>query len=301
MNFNDTLSAFEKTLFTSVEKPNIRTRPNAFRCSALPLCPVKFCLTELQHNGRVPEIDNIGLDVYAGIGTHLHTVLQKWSGYHGKLYGDWEIKKEKRKIVNDKDYVRSYTKTIRGTIGPVVDEVTGQEYTYKELTIKCPHTGLTGHIDGLIPYKDGYIIIDFKTSSTEKIAKMTTPPLNYQAQINAYWYFLEKFGPYDEEEKQYYPKLKIYGTALFFLSRDNPFSDTGRKMFIAKKLDEEMVMRELDNYRRAQKALKNKNYEGIVDHRLCKDRDTVNEQGCEYSVLGCAVSSKKLLKNIEEL
>jgi hypothetical protein len=295
---NDCLKSFERKLLESTDRETGKTRPNQFRCSALPICPLRWVATELLNQGKIPEKENLSLDIYAGIGTQLHSVLQKWGGFKGLLYGDWELTREIKKEIEGKTYSRKSTKTIKSKLGPITDE-SGQPYTYKELVVRHPKTGLSGHVDGLVPYLDGYIIVDFKTSASSKLLEMNSPPINYHTQVMAYWYLLSKFGPWDEQLNEFREPLIIYGTVIFFLGRDNPMKDT--KMFVNKVLDKNLVLEQFKLYRMAQEALATKKFSDVIQNRSCHTKQEVLDSWCEFGILGCGVGNKKVAQNLKDL
>lgn len=296
---NDCLKAFERKLLESTDRETGNTRPNQFRCSSLPICPLKWVATELINDGQIPERENIRQDIYTSIGTEIHTVLQHWGGYKGLLYGDWELETEIQKEFEGKIYSRIAKKTIRDKVGPVKCEKTGRLYKYKELVVKHPKTGLSGHVDGLVPFEDGFIIVDFKTAASSKLAEMLRPPINYHTQVMAYWYLLSKFGPYNEKTQDWREPLKIHGTVIFLLGRDNPIKDT--KMFVSRTLDKELVFDQFKIYKMIQEALKTKNYGEVIAHRLCHSKAEVVESWCEHGILGCGVGNKKVAQNLKDL
>ena len=295
---NDCLKSFERKLLESTDRETGKMRPNLFRCSSLPLCPLKWVATELLNQGKIPEKENLSLDIYAGIGTQLHSVLQKWGGFKGLLYGDWELNLDEWRKIDGKSFCHKSKKIIKNKLGPILSSE-GKPYTYKELVVKHPKTGLSGHVDGLVPYKDGYIIVDFKTSASSKLAEMLTPPLNYHTQVTAYWYLLSKYGPWDEEDEEFREPLKIYGTVIFFLGRDNPMKDT--KMFVNKVLDKQLVINQFKLYRMAQEALASKKFNEVIQNRSCHTKQEVLDSWCDFGILGCGVGNKKVAQNLKDL
>ena len=296
----DTLEQFEKSLFSWEDKEE-KKRNLSFRASGLPLCPVSWVMNRKVYDKETSSKENASLLYFTGVGTSVHTILQTIGGKGSLIYGDWVLTTPKRKIIDGKTYSRTTHTYKRGCLGPVVDKK-GREYAYQELAVKCPKSGLSGHIDMLIPHKDGYIVGDFKTSSLTKISTMEESPTGYYSQIMAYWYLLSKVGPYSEETKKYRKPLKIYGAVIYFINRDNPFSLESNRMFLYDTLDESPYKKSVKSYLLAEKVLERYSEEGvknIVKRRLCKDRQTALESGCSYCVLGCN-DDKKIMKSLKE-
>ena len=293
------LEEFEKSLFSWQGEET--TRPFSFRASGLPLCPVSWLLNRKIYNRELPNKENSSLLYFTGVGTSVHEILQKIGGRASLMYGDWVLPVTKRKIIDGKTYSNTEMKYKRGCIGPVKDKQ-GREYNYQELAVKCPKSGLSGHVDMLIPYKDGFIVGDFKTSSLAKINTLDESTVNYYSQIMTYWYLLSKVGPYSEETRKYRKPLKIYGALIYYINRDNPFNLENNKMFVYQTLDANPYKKSVKSYLLAEEVLKNTTTEGleaIAKRRLCKDRQTALESGCTYCVLGCN-DDKRILKSLKE-
>jgi hypothetical protein len=293
------LNDFEQTLLKKSEE-QAEPKKQSFRCSQLPICPVKWVMGEFVHGGMIPTANTFGTDWFAGFGTIAHLALQKWSAFHGMAYGDWECTHFNRKIVNGKEWRSKNTIIIRDQLGPVKCPKCGKQMIYKELELRNPETGLTGHVDLLIPYKDGFIIVDFKTAGTEKIHELIKPAIEYHNQVQHYWYELETYGAYDWKKKQHRGKLKIYGTAIFYVQRDNPFSDKdGTKVFLCKELDKNLINRNFSNFNIANQAIENGQFEKVVAGRLCKNRVDLKID-CPYNSIGCGLGDAKVISNLKE-
>ncbi len=303
-NIHNVLQDFESKLLRHSNIKLDTYKPQQFRGSGLPICPLRWALVEILNDNKVQEESSLGLDFFAGFGTILHSSLQRWSGFHGKIYGDWEYHHEYFKKIDGKIWKRVKTEVVKNKLGPVKTK-DGKDMIYREFTVKHPDTGLTGHVDCLIPYKDGFIVLDYKTSSANKIIEMEEPPINYHNQIHTYWYLLENYGPVDlgDERKgipdKYRRPLKIYGSVIFMISRDNPFAKDGTKMFLAEENDTESVLANFKNYKRAKKAVKTKKFDAVIEHRTCTCK--ADTEGCEFAVLGCGLDSERVKKAVKDL
>jgi hypothetical protein len=149
----------------------------AKRASNFPVCPRAYHIYRRLPVEHRPFKDESFISEAATLmGTALHTVIQKWMGIHGELYGNWVCLDCKR-IRRHKYGIQSCSKC-------------GQEMWYKEYAIvpskKYP---FSGHLDGLLRIGRKRYLVDFKGSSIEKIkrrARMGRPEEKHYYQTNAY-------------------------------------------------------------------------------------------------------------------
>jgi len=293
----DKLNKQEQVLLASERETEI-LRKNWFRCSGLPLCPVGWCLMKLLYPNGAPEVESFSLSWFAGLGTTAHSALQKWDGWNGHIYGDWKCVHVKRKVIHGKSWKREHVVRVKNKVGPVFCPKCGRLMQYEELLVRSPNGELTGHVDALVPFKDGFYVKDYKTSSKFKCKEMKKPPGNYVEQVNAYAYMLSKFGPWDEQEKKFRKKLKIYGTIIEFIQRDNPFEKSyGIKQFLNKGFDEDVYLENMRLYKIAERALKTGKFKKVSRLGICSSRE--DAEGCEFASIGCP-NKDKILASLKE-
>ncbi len=180
--------------------------------SSFPLCGLRMWYEQqvrpLPDDMEQVVIDEeFGGDYYCNVGTLFHSIIQKWLGRGKKIVGNWKC----HHVVNG---IKCTGK--RGFSTNPECPKCGTEMRYYELGV---HFGkyTVGHTDGVFLFKGKYYVIDYKTSSTEKIVehertKKVFPYLSNLAQIKSYCFYLE----------QQYPGLEISGYMLIYISRDSP-------------------------------------------------------------------------------
>lgn len=255
-----------------------------FRSSGLPICALKLLYQHLVDGGKVERKETLSYEYYTKIGTLIHSLFQDYLGRMGQLWGNWE--NHKKEVIQHSFY-------------PNI----GEDCEYKELIVKDPISGLTGHVDGLLPLDENeseFLLIDFKTSSIEKLKKLKDSPKNYYYQLHVYWSLLEKYGPFFNGEFQ--KPLKIKGACLYFISRDNPFKDA--KAIVYTTNDTSCLEYTNANYFLYQDFLKCKNrteesieiIKKIILSRLGKtDRELKDCGDCKFKTLGCVGLDKKII------
>lgn len=126
---------------------------------------------------------------------------------------------------------------------------------YNELHLEDPITGFGGHADAVIPYGDGYFLLDFKTKNPKKLRGIKLVD-EYRFQVAAYKYFLIR-APHN---------LKILGSAVAYFSRED------RPSFqILEIPPDELADLEFDRFRRQRIATVTAAETGDVSqvHKLC--------------------------------
>jgi hypothetical protein len=130
---------------------------------------------------------------------------------------------------------------------------------YEEVEVIEPTTGLSGHIDGITRCSvdsDDLLVFDYKSIGIRGLRDDDLPyPYNVQ-QINAYAVLLARIF-----------NLPIKEIGLVYVARDNP---TNFKIWRSKNIIEGELDIHLENWVKAQKMLKSKNYMGIQKIRLCR-------------------------------
>jgi len=170
-----------------------------FTGSALPYCPTRDALQKcFESVGQAPARNTSFMEqIRMDMGNAVHTTLQNTMGVTGQLFGDWYCRKCKQTI--------GWTK-----VGPIFH--CGRAAQYQEMKVRDEDSGFVGKVDGLIPYNNGYILVDFKTKETHVLKNIQTIDHHYRAQIFAYKYLLTK-PPFN---------LPITLQAVIYVSRENP-------------------------------------------------------------------------------
>lgn len=174
-----------------------------FRASGLPACPLQHVWYRFDRElDSLPgRRESFAKDFYTEIGTAVHTVVQRWLGRLGVLYGDWLCPKCK--------------KLYRGNLGTVTCEC-GAETVYEELSFDGKPSG---HCDGLIklgdltPGEKDFAVLEVKTTSERRlneVIKPQGPPLNYRLQATNYTHRLQQLG------------FNLVGVMFLFVPRDSP-------------------------------------------------------------------------------
>lgn len=162
------------------------------RASQLPFCPLAFFI-ERATKGLRGSMDLLG-SYYTSVGTAVHEVMQTHLGRTDQFLADWHC-------------------PICGKWHRLCTQPNCCDHpsTYHELHIKNKY--IVGHIDAIfIDSKGKKWILDFKTTSLAGAPKKKKDPgASYIEQIECYAWSVYK---------QY--KIKVAGTILCFLPRDNP-------------------------------------------------------------------------------
>jgi hypothetical protein len=167
-----------------------------FRGSSLPYCAVRDALHQCQSSIKAQPVRRTQLkqQYTMDIGTLVHKHIQRILGAQGRLFGKWECQV-------------CGAKTTEPSVGPFA--CCGRPCDYVELRVSHP-SGFGGTVDALIPYKEGFILGDFKTKEKKKFPDIPFNK-NYRSQVFAYKYVLSR-PPYN------YP---ILGQALIYIARDD--------------------------------------------------------------------------------
>lgn len=227
----------EKT-FSTDKKPSA-----AARCSMLShFCPVAFTVSQIQ--GVVEE--SMSKDFYCEIGTATHSVVQKWLGVSGFLYGHW---------VCSKCGIH-----VHEGFGPV--KHCSEYCTYQEYQLSWDI--LSGHCDGILMEDDEFYILELKTISLNGLKErieQDSPYLFHSAQANMYAFMGQKIG---------LPK-PLVGYAVIYIARDNP---NKFKVFKHKGVDFNKIRETVKLYKEAQRMLQNGVFENITRYCLETELDT---------------------------
>ena len=206
-NVNAYMRGCYNSLFNKTRKVITGVRDRNLVCSLPVTCEVLTAYQMLVPHNLI--IEEWGYDYYGGVGTLAHSILQKWLGRVGMLFGVWKCPEKdcKYEKLTYKPYKYSCPKHKR----PLV---------YKEFYVEDKSTGLRGKCDGLIvmPNPKKVIVTDFKFVDGEIVKQIQREDLDvtgslYYEQVNTYASLLK------EHEKTM--GVTLWGTSLWFIDRGN--------------------------------------------------------------------------------
>ena len=200
--------------------------------------------------GDLIKVDKTFLDdYYEKIGLAVHNVIQRWLAKTGILYGKW----------------RCHGRPKLG-VGPFKCSRCGKTMTYVELELR--DGGLIGRPDAILVYKDGYFILEFKTTSLLNLDSDNLPYPSHVNQANSYSIMLEKTGK------------KVYGFSVVYIARDNPRS---YKYFVTERSGFDYSLHEMNLrlFEEALQMLKTGNFSSC--RKLCEDGKP--DPNCKYRYL----------------
>ena len=151
-----------------------------FQASELPACPLQHVWYSFdRHLDRLPRRRQTFIgDYYTTVGAAVHTVIQRWLGRLGVLYGDWRC----RKCGN-----------VQRQLG--TPECCGRESDYRELAFDGPPAG---RCDGLLRLgdDDSYTLLEIKSTSRKRLEAMAKHgvPLSYELQATVYMHEARQAG-----------------------------------------------------------------------------------------------------------
>ena len=213
------------------------------RSSALShFCQIAFMIPWIE---RKPEDEHFTKDFYCGIGTAVHSSLQKWMGFKSHLYGKWKCPE--------------CCKIVKEGFGPVIHYNTRCNFlcTYEEYDLSWK--GLTGHCDGIIIIDNKCYILEFKTISLEGLRrhiKTNEPDEFHSNQVNMYVLMGQKLAlPYP-----------LVGAVIVYIARDNPKKHAA---FLKEGVNFRDVQEALRQYKQAGQMVASGNFKDVV--RRCKN------------------------------
>jgi hypothetical protein len=130
------------------------------------------------------------------VGSLVHRHVQKRMGPGGKLWGNWECLRCKKKVEQQ--------------VGP--HTCCGDLMEYEEIRIKSAIHDFAGTVDALLYYPElsGFVLCDFKTKEKKKFSKIEVDK-SYRSQVFAYKYVLVR-PPYS---------FPIVGQCIVYIARDD--------------------------------------------------------------------------------
>jgi len=268
------LSGFLNINLTS-KKTYVNPRPMSFRASGLPVCPTYIAL-EKRKKKRQSELFNFRKDYILSYGTFTHSIVQKWLGLSGILYGKW-LCTQTGKIYPKPQYSKTVQQWLddpntdpklkykkksdwSGCFGPMISP-NGQPMEYVEYQVYHP-SGFSGHCDGIILWRNTMYPIDFKTSTKEMIKKYFEEkgiPHNYKEQLNSYCYLLR--SPL---------KMKFKRGLIVFIDRASIDANWTVMQF---KSDDEMFENTVKSYKETQSLIKDKKWKQLSNMGICEEKE----------------------------
>lgn len=256
---------YRKQFNTTRNLPVDPKRITELHPSSFPFCPIKTWYNWCMEGDLATVFEEpSSMRYYTEIGTAFHTMIQSTLGRGGKMLGDWVCPNCKHEVKLSHKHKCPKCKS---------------NMDYEELGV-VHGDRIVGHCDGLFKWGDGYVVIDYKTTSIkalEKHAKLhnVLPYKHNVAQIESYCYLLAK---------QY--GIKIVGWCLMYCSRDNPqykHLGTGSLLTLQRKkaIAERMDLYDTQ-YTTILKAATLKDLSSCVATKPCKVKADLKHMESEY-------------------
>ena len=260
------------------EKP---LKKNLFRASSLPLCPMKLAFDTLRPaSSRV----TFSGDFYTSVGTAVHETLQKWFSLSGTLFGKYKCPQCSQL------YPKGCTlEDNKATLGPVYCSCTKSKNlcSYVELApYGIDHApGFTGHVDGVALINGKYTILEFKTTSTAKVAlrRKSGPDPKHITQATAYRSVMPKF--LNIKESKWHDDILI-----IYYDRANPKNN----VVLCVPYEYDNFQDEVDTFVKTLRLVKSKRYWKIKGK--CEKQS--DEQYCPYNAMCFSPQSDRLIDSI---
>lgn len=241
-------------------------REYRFRASSLPYCQLRHVWSKLSKDAkRTPkQVRTYTGDFYLEVGTAIHTVIQRWLGRLGYLYGFWKC----------------HNKFCSGSeVGPLLGEQTCEKcknkMVYEEFVLRDDKSSFSGHTDGLIKPpgldlpENKYVVLEVKSigeSGMDKVRREGIPE-HYQLQASAYAALIPRCLGYE-----------VDSVLFLFVSRADP-----RKMLPVwwnkVKKSGNIFDTTVEDYLASLASLDSGDYEGLSG--ICINKG--DQQWCEYS------------------
>ena len=201
-------------------------------------CQIRFMLTWIECK---KEEDSFTKGFFCDIGTTVHSLVQKWLGLKGYLYGLWKCP--------------VCEKIAKEGFGPIRC-CKGNLCVYEEYSLIWQE--MTGHCDGLLLINNKFYILELKTISVRGFnerCKLENPIDYHYNQVNMYTLMGQKLElPYP-----------IVGGVVLYVQRDNP---SKYKAFPQKGIDLKKVQNTIKNYKLAKHMVFTGKFKNII--KKCK-------------------------------
>ena len=307
----------EQFIFSSLKKASYKEpfRDYRFTGSALPICPrcVALSCTPPFANSSTPRQEAI-----VGNGTLNHSIIQKWLGSTGILFGKFKNNKgvitptpqykiisyeeEKNLIAKGKtppkyDYKKYDWK---GTRGPLYNS-DGSPMEYIEWRVYDPDCGFTGLIDAVIkmPEWENYALADFKFVGDYTFNKFKNEGIAedaaYRYQLNAYRYCVEgKFQnqngkPIELSDKMYLIVFKENFLRTF---------DESSLQIIPLKFEPDLYLEQKELYLKVQKKIKKQDIKYFTSSKSSMCETEADCGFCNGKYVCFAPNSKEQITNL---
>jgi hypothetical protein len=268
-------------------------KPDRFfflRPSGFPYCGLRKLLTAPKQltEGETSELAG---GYFTAVGTAAHTTFQSHIGRNQFIVGNWKCNE-----------CGKFTKFHTFRLCKC-----GSKPVYEELEVKYKNT-VVGHLDGLVKIKMGdrwiYIVIDYKTATTSKIAKGRTDDT-----VFPYAYNVQQIKRYVVLLELCY-NIKVHGWALIYLNRDVPLGEKNRNIVYVTvpESEKKALKREMDEWvkthRMVLRAHSLKHFKEIEARKLCSSaHDYRTNWMNDYSkcpIEPFCFDSKRLERKIDE-
>lgn len=201
-------------------------RKSQIRTSSVPICPKWFILD----NANPVFEESYGMDFYTGIGTSIHSTVQKWFPFSSPLimFGNW-------KCLNPDCGKIAYRK-----LGPLKCKNCGADTGYEEFSMRFIDAPISGHSDGILldidPDMAQFIndhgfshldlkknieawVLELKSSGTHRIMQKNEKGADARHKLQAGMYSVG----FDKILKQKYGfPIDVKGYVIKYLGRDIP-------------------------------------------------------------------------------
>lgn len=307
----------EQFIFNNLKKNSYKEPLKEYRFtgSAFPICPRVVALSGTKPFARssTPKQEAI-----LGNGTLNHSIIQKWLGNAGILFGKFRNNKgvitpfpqfkqvsreEEYKIIDSGKLPPKYdAKKYNwiGTKGPLYNS-DGSPMDYVEWRVYDEECGFTGLVDAVIrmPDWDNYAIADFKFVGDYTFDKYKNEGIDedapYRYQLNSYRYCLEgkmlniKEKPIELSDKMY---LIVFKENFLRTLNENDLQ------IIPLKFNPDMYLEQKELYLKTQKKLKNKD----IDF-FCKSKSAICETEsdcgfCPGKYVCFSPNNKEMIRNL---
>jgi len=224
-------------------------------------CQIRFMLTWIECK---KEEDSFMKGFFCDIGTVVHSLVQKWLGLKGYLYGLWKCP--------------VCEKIVKEGFGPIRC-CNGNLCVYEEYSLIWK--GMTGHCDGLLLINNEFYILELKTISVRGLqerCKLEEPIDYHYNQVNMYTLMGQKLElPYP-----------IVGGVVLYIQRDNP---SRYKAFPQKGIDLKKVQDTIRDYKLAKNMVLTGKFKNVIkkckkynDSPYCPYKGTCFREGLEEFV-----------------
>lgn len=234
-----------------------------FRGSGIPHCPLVWAAESQRTKPRVEE-RSFMLDYSAAHGSLVHSMIQKWLGFVGVMFGRWKCLKC-NKIFPEGDS--------KGILGPIHHCGSPCEYVEYEMKLGTDDASFSGHCDGVLLLSGKYVTLEMKERNTQVLTEVRsskTAKPNNVLQCTSYRYSLPD---------QLYPTVPKdmwhdY-VAVMYIDR----SDIRKHEVVMHPYDPSIFLEEVKNVKRTNKIISLKLWNRL--NGICENKD--DQHFCPYN------------------